>query len=220
MSRVEVRGAPARVSVVVCAFAAACGACDGATRGAPPSPETASPADLGGGGPGTRAKGEDDTMGKPSPAPREAQGFGILGPQPAASAAATATAMAPGNWPAPPPADPTTTTAPAAHLDPNARYATTYRPGGAALAAFDSAVARGQIPATYKDLVGDFGARYAPAIERPTEGALAIAVDTGAHVRRPRRRRREPPRRRSSRATRCPRARRSPSTSSSTPAAR
>ena len=86
--------------------------------------------------------------------------------------------MAPGNWPAPPSADPTTTTAPAAHLDPNARYATTYRPGGAALAAFDAAVARGQIPATYKDLVGDFGARYAPALARPTDGALAISVDT------------------------------------------
>ena len=51
-------------------------------------------------------------------------------------------------------------------------------PGGAALAAFDAAVARGQIPSTYKDLVGDFGARYAPALARPTEGALAVSVDT------------------------------------------
>jgi Ca-activated chloride channel family protein len=63
-------------------------------------------------------------------------------------------------------------------LDPNARYATTYRPGGAALAAFDAAVSRGQIPSTYKDLVGDFGARYAPALAAPTEGALAVSVDT------------------------------------------
>ena len=68
--------------------------------------------------------------------------------------------------------------APVAKLDPNARYATTYRPGGAALAAFDAAVARGQIPASYKDLVGDFGARYAPALARPTDGALAVSVDT------------------------------------------
>jgi Mg-chelatase subunit ChlD len=68
--------------------------------------------------------------------------------------------------------------APPPHLDPNARYATTYRPGGAALAAFDAAVARGQIPAAYRDLVGDFGARYAPALARPTQGALSIAVDT------------------------------------------
>ncbi len=64
------------------------------------------------------------------------------------------------------------------NLDPNARYATTYRPGGAALAAFDAAVARGQIPAPYRDLVADFGARYAPALTRPAEGALAIAVDS------------------------------------------
>jgi Ca-activated chloride channel family protein len=63
-------------------------------------------------------------------------------------------------------------------LDPNARYATTYRPGGAALAAFDAAVSRGQIPTTYKDLVGDFGARYAPAVAAPTEGALTVSVDT------------------------------------------
>jgi Ca-activated chloride channel family protein len=68
--------------------------------------------------------------------------------------------------------------APVAKLDPNARYATTYRPGGAALAAFDAAVARGQIPGSYKDLVGDFGARYAPAAARPTDGALAVSVDT------------------------------------------
>jgi hypothetical protein len=62
--------------------------------------------------------------------------------------------------------------------DPNARYATTYRPGGAALAAFDSAVAHGQIPAALKDLVGDFAGRYAPALERPAAGALTIAADT------------------------------------------
>ncbi len=65
-----------------------------------------------------------------------------------------------------------------ARLDPNARYATTYRPGGAALAAFDAAVSRGQIPTSYKDLVGDFGARYAPALEAPKDGALTIAVRT------------------------------------------
>jgi Ca-activated chloride channel family protein len=63
-------------------------------------------------------------------------------------------------------------------LDPNARYATTYRPGGAALAAFDSALARGSLPAVYRDLVGDFSARYAPAMNAPENGALTIQVDT------------------------------------------
>jgi Ca-activated chloride channel family protein len=94
---------------------------------------------------------------------------------PARAAQATANAR---------PATATAWTAPSAavadlpRLDPNARYATTYRPGGAALAAFDAAVARGQIPAGDKDLVGDFGARYAPALARPGSGALTIAVDT------------------------------------------
>lgn len=63
-------------------------------------------------------------------------------------------------------------------LDPNARYATTYRPGGAALAAFDSAVTRGDIPAEYKDLVGDFGSRYAPTMDAPKDSALSFKVET------------------------------------------
>ncbi len=86
--------------------------------------------------------------------------------------AATAVPQPVADLPPPPP------TAPATKLDPNARYSTTYRPGGAALAAFDAAVARGQIPSSYKDLVGDFGARYAPAIARPTTGALSVAAET------------------------------------------
>src|SRR5215469_4328887 len=83
-------------------------------------------------------------------------------------------AMAPGN--AAKSYDHTSVTLPA--LDPNARYATTYRPGGAALAAFDAALGRGQIPAAYRDIVGDFGARYAPPLDPPASGALAIAVHT------------------------------------------
>lgn len=67
--------------------------------------------------------------------------------------------------------------APVPILDPNARYATTYRPGGAALSAFDAALARGALPMTSKDLVGDFGARYAPAIDAPKSGAMAFAVE-------------------------------------------
>jgi Ca-activated chloride channel family protein len=63
-------------------------------------------------------------------------------------------------------------------LDPNARYATTYRPGGAALAAFDAALSRGTLPTVYRDLVGDFGARYAPDVAAPTTGALALQVQT------------------------------------------
>jgi len=67
--------------------------------------------------------------------------------------------------------------APLPILDPNARYATTYRPGGAALSAFDAALARNALPVASKELVGDFGARYAPAIDAPKTGAMAFAVD-------------------------------------------
>ncbi len=63
-------------------------------------------------------------------------------------------------------------------FNPNARYATTYRPGGAALAAFDSALEKGSIPVGYKDLVGDFAARYAPTIEPAQNSALAVSFDT------------------------------------------
>jgi Ca-activated chloride channel family protein len=65
-----------------------------------------------------------------------------------------------------------------ARLDPNARYATTYRPGGAMLAAFDAAVARGALPAAYRDLVADFGGRYAPTIDGPHGRALTFRVET------------------------------------------
>jgi Ca-activated chloride channel family protein len=119
----------------------------------------------------------------PAPRPSRAQmqpgakDLGIVGRLPTVSASAAATVTA-----APPPpglfGDDLAVTAPAPRLDPNARYATTYRPGGAALAAFDAAVSRGQIPSTYKDLVGEFGSRYAPAIARPASGALAVSIDT------------------------------------------
>ncbi|WP_437967720.1 VWA domain-containing protein [Sorangium sp. So ce260] len=67
--------------------------------------------------------------------------------------------------------------APEAALDPNGRFATTYRPGGGHLAAFESAVARGIIPAGERELVSDVGARYAPAIDVPKGATLALRAD-------------------------------------------
>jgi hypothetical protein len=67
--------------------------------------------------------------------------------------------------------------APVPVVDRNARYATTYRPGGAALAAFDAAVSKGSIPTTYKDLVQDFGGRYAPSLTVPAGSAMAFSVE-------------------------------------------
>ena len=49
-----------------------------------------------------------------------------------------------------------------AAIDPNGRFATTYRPGGGHLAAFESAVARGVVPPAEREIVSDVGARYAP----------------------------------------------------------
>jgi Ca-activated chloride channel family protein len=118
---------------------------------------------------------QEKALHRATPAPvaqREAAQFGMIGLSAAAASAAPAAPWGREEAIAPP-AEP-----PATRLDPNARYATTYRPGGAALAAFDAAVSRGQIPTSYKDLVGDFGARYAPALAAPKEGALAVAVDT------------------------------------------
>ncbi len=62
-------------------------------------------------------------------------------------------------------------------LDANARYATTYRPGGAALAAFDAALSKGAIPKASVDLVGDFGAKYGKVLAAPDKEAMAFAVD-------------------------------------------
>jgi Mg-chelatase subunit ChlD len=178
MFRVEEGRARCRATVVVCLLVAAFCGCDSSARKAP----SAQADDGEHAGAGTRAEGEQGPTDNPPStvaargarayAPPAASASSPLGLEPAKQAAQNVPGV-----PEPPPS-PTTTSAAVAHLDPNARYATTYRPGGAALAAFDAAVARGQIPATYKDLVGDFGARYAPALARPTEGALAIAVDT------------------------------------------
>ena len=177
MKRVEQRRAAALAAVVVCALGASSVACDAGKASPADRGETVSPQptlDKDNGGTGVRAKGEEGSMGNPQTAPRAGAPAIDLGAMPARpTASATVGVLA-----APPPPADIPSPVPTAHLDPNARYATTYRPGGAALAAFDSAVARGQIPATYKDLVGDFGARYAPATAAPADGALAVSVDT------------------------------------------
>jgi Ca-activated chloride channel family protein len=158
------------------------------------------------GGSGVRAKGEEGSMGNGPSGARGGSyaATATAAPPPAASAAtngAPADHGGQGYAARPRPASPAMKGAPAADplafagggkmggdgfaavapeapkLDPNARYATTYRPGGAALAAFDSAVARGSIPASYKDLVGDFGGRYAPAMDKPKDAALAFRVE-------------------------------------------
>jgi Ca-activated chloride channel family protein len=67
--------------------------------------------------------------------------------------------------------------APLVPLDANGRFATTYRPGGGHLAAFESAVARGIIPAAEREIVSDLGARYTAPMDAPTAAALAFRTD-------------------------------------------
>jgi Mg-chelatase subunit ChlD len=70
------------------------------------------------------------------------------------------------------------TEAPAeARIDPNGRFATTYRPGGGHLSAFESAVARGIVPAGEREIVSDIGARYTPSLDVEAGRALAIRPD-------------------------------------------
>lgn len=99
---------------------------------------------------GTRAKGEEGTLGP--------VGGGSRGISPASPAI---------------PAEPA-----AIAIDPNGRFATTYRPGGGHLAAFEASVARGVIPTAEKELVSDVGARYVTGFEVAKDKALGIKFDT------------------------------------------
>ncbi|MEZ4314621.1 MAG: VWA domain-containing protein [Polyangiaceae bacterium] len=62
-------------------------------------------------------------------------------------------------------------------IDPNGRFATTYRPGGGHLAAFESAVARGVLPQAEREVVSDVGARYVPAVPLPDGQSLGLRAD-------------------------------------------
>lgn len=62
-------------------------------------------------------------------------------------------------------------------IDPNGRFATTYRPGRGHQAWFDAAVARGEIPATSRDLLADLGGRGEPAMQAPGDHALDLRID-------------------------------------------
>jgi Ca-activated chloride channel family protein len=62
-------------------------------------------------------------------------------------------------------------------IDPNGRFATTYRPGAGHLASFESAVARGVVPESEREVVADLGARYVPVIDAPKGKALTVRTD-------------------------------------------
>jgi Ca-activated chloride channel family protein len=62
-------------------------------------------------------------------------------------------------------------------LDPNGRFATTYRPGGGHLAWFDAELSRNRIPAEFRQLVGDLGSRFSQSLPPPARTALVQQVD-------------------------------------------
>ncbi|AKT38731.1 vWA domain-containing protein [Chondromyces crocatus] len=64
-----------------------------------------------------------------------------------------------------------------APIDPNGRFATTYRPGGGHLAAFESAVARGVVRDADREIVSDVGARYTPTFNVTPGHALGLRAD-------------------------------------------
>ena len=82
--------------------------------------------------------------------------------------------------PAPTPRPAATPAAPEqpAPLDPNGRYATTYRPGGGHLAGFEAAIARGALPPAARELVAEMGGSHAPWLDAPKDEALAIKATT------------------------------------------
>lgn len=112
-------------------------------------------------------------------APRPgAKRYGVMGPSDNAPAPPAAQGVAPGQpVPRGDKGGDDASQGAAVAIDPNGRFATTYRPGGGHLAAFESAVARGLVPAADRDLVGDVGARYVPAMDAPKGKALAFRYD-------------------------------------------
>lgn len=99
------------------------------------------------------------------------QGRGIKPPMPRFGSAFT------GNGTGPLPSVETDDSSAEAPIDPNGRFATTYRPGGGHLSAFESAVSRGIVPGSERELVSDIGARYTPALNVPAGKSLAFQAD-------------------------------------------
>ncbi len=67
--------------------------------------------------------------------------------------------------------------APPAPLDPDGRFATTYRPGRGHLASFEAALARGVLPPEAREVVADVAAGGDGQLAAPTKRALAWSAD-------------------------------------------
>jgi Ca-activated chloride channel family protein len=128
---------------------------------------------VAGGGKGAAARGLADMGGQGNNAP--AKPAAPPAPPPGVAAQAPSKVLAANPYQADGTVAPTPRTEPT--LDPNGRFATTYRPGGGHLAAFDSAVSRGIVPANEREVVADLGARYSPDVTIAKGKALGIRTD-------------------------------------------
>ena len=127
----------------------------------------ASSAPLHGGG-GIGALGNQGMMGSPSTYPTNSPNNygGTLKVAPGAIAKAPPTSLVP-----------LQELAGDAILDPNGRYATTYRPGGGHLAAFEAAIAKGLVPVAERSIVSDVGARYTPDFTLAAGKVLGVKAE-------------------------------------------
>ncbi|MFO0554927.1 MAG: VWA domain-containing protein [Polyangiaceae bacterium] len=64
-----------------------------------------------------------------------------------------------------------------AAIDPNGRFATTYRPGHGHLAAFESAMSAGLLAQADRELVSDVGAHYAASFDPPEGRSLGMLAE-------------------------------------------
>jgi len=69
--------------------------------------------------------------------------------------------------------------APPSAIDPNGRFATTYRPGRGSMARFERAMLLGTAPEPVIALVADEGRGHGPLLEPPQDRALALALTPG-----------------------------------------
>jgi Ca-activated chloride channel homolog len=127
-----------------------------------------------GGGTAKKHKGAEGAMGDPA-------GYGAIGSlqgnKPPGTPFASATTTAIAKPPAPGALDPMPNVEPAAILDPNGRYATTYRPGAGHLAAFEAAIAKGVVPLAERSIVSDVGARYTPDFALKSGSILGVNAE-------------------------------------------
>jgi Ca-activated chloride channel family protein len=131
------------------------------------------------GGSGDKHKGAEGMMGDPRPYASVAPNYQLGGQGAVGSLAVAPTTTATGTIAKAPagPLDPMQNLAEDSILDPNGRYATTYRPGAGHLAAFEAAISKGLVPVAERSIVSDVGARYTPTFTLAPDKVLGFQAE-------------------------------------------